>query len=109
MEPAQLAAIVAVVLIAGVTGFQPARAAGAPYGEAVLGGKAPTDAGVLTAPFRALAALQAVVLGMLGWVLLARTEVVATTPARAGSTGRPHLGDPVRPHAGDRRHRLRQR
>lgn len=73
----QTAAVAAAVLIAGVAVFQLALAMGAPYGEAVFGGNAPTQSGVLTAPFRALAVVQAIVLVLLGWVLLARAQAVA--------------------------------
>lgn len=76
MSTAQTAAIGASVLIAGVAVFQLALALGAPYGEAVLGGRASTEAGVLTPPYRALALLQALVLVLLGWILLARTDLV---------------------------------
>ena len=76
MELSQLAALLAAALIAAVAAFQLALAAGAAYGEAVFGGKAPTESGVLTPPFRALAVVQAAVLLLLGWVLLARVEVV---------------------------------
>jgi hypothetical protein len=73
----QTAAVAAAVLVAGVAAFQVALAAGLPLGDAVLGGKAATVDGVLTGPFRALAGIQALVLLALGWVLLARTSVVA--------------------------------
>ena len=76
MTPVQTAAVTAAVLIAAVAAFQLALAMGAPYGDAVFGGSAPTRSGVLTAPFRALAVVQAVLLVLLGWVLLARTQVV---------------------------------
>ncbi len=76
MNLAQTAAVAAAVLIAGVAAFQVALALGAPYGDAVFGGKAPTEAGVLSAPFRALAVVQAIVLVLLGAFLLARTDVL---------------------------------
>jgi hypothetical protein len=81
----QAAAVVAAVLSAGVAAFQVALAAGAPLGDAVLGGNASTHDGVLTGPFRVLAAVQAVVLLLLGWVLLARVAVVAS-PLLGAST-----------------------
>lgn len=81
----QTAAVAAAVLAAGVAAFQLALAAGAPLGDAVLGGNAPTHDGVLTAPFRTLASIQSMVLLLLGWVLLARTSVV-TMPFLGGST-----------------------
>jgi hypothetical protein len=83
----QLAAILAGVLIAGVALFQVALAAGAPYGEAVFGGKAPTDAGVLNPTFRALALVQALVLVLLAGILLARAGVITTTIVSVGTLG----------------------
>jgi hypothetical protein len=76
MNVAQTAAVAAAALIAGVAVFQLALALGAPYGNAVFGGKAPTEQGVLTGPFRALAVVQAIVLVLLGGFLLARTETL---------------------------------
>ncbi len=76
MNAAQYSSVAASVLIAGVAAFQVALALGLPYGEAVLGGRAPTRSGVLTAPFRALAVGQALMLTLLGWVLLARSGLV---------------------------------
>lgn len=73
----QTAAILSAVLIAGVAAFQVALALGAPFGDAVFGGNAPTEAGLLTGGFRTLAGVQATILLLLGWVLLARTSVVA--------------------------------
>lgn len=85
MDLPQLAAVLASVLVAGVALFQVALAAGAPYGEAVFGGKAPTEAGVLTGTFRALAVAQALVLVLLAGILLARADVVTTTLVSAGT------------------------
>ncbi len=85
MSLAQAASVLAAVLIAGVAVFQLALAAGVPFGEAVLGGKAPTNDGVLTPPFRILAVVQALVLVALGWVLLARTEVAGITLPAGGT------------------------
>jgi hypothetical protein len=87
MALAPIAAIVASVLVAGVAAFQLALALGAPYGDAVFGGKAPTDAGVLTPPFRALAVVQALVLVLLAWVLLARVELMAMPLLSAATLG----------------------
>lgn len=81
----QTAAVAAGVLVAGVAAFQLALAAGAPLGDAVFGGNAPTHDGVLTAPFRILAGIQSIILLLLGWVLLARTSVLAI-PFLSGST-----------------------
>lgn len=85
MTLAQAASVLAAVLIGGVAVFQVALAAGTPYGGAVFGGKAPTNDGVLTTPFRILAAVQALVLVALGWVLLARTEVAGITLPAGGT------------------------
>lgn len=85
MTAVQTASVAAAVLIAGVAVFQLALAMGAPYGDAVFGGNAPTRSGVLTAPFRALAVAQAFVLVLLGWVLLARAETVGIPLLGAGS------------------------
>jgi hypothetical protein len=85
MSLAQSAAVLAAILIGGVAVFQLALALGAPYGEAVFGGKAPTEAGVLTPPFRFLAVVQAIVLVLLAWVLLARTDVVEMPGLSAGT------------------------
>jgi hypothetical protein len=75
----QVASIVAAVLVAGVAVFQLSLAAGVPLGGAVFGGKAPTDDGVLTGPFRLLAIAQAALLTLIGWVFLARAGT-ATMP-----------------------------
>lgn len=81
----QTAAVAGAVLVAGVAAFQIALAPGAPLGDAVLGGNAPTEGGTLTGPFRAPAGVQAIVLLLLGWILLARTEVV-TSPGLSSGT-----------------------
>jgi hypothetical protein len=81
----QIAAIAAAALITVVAIFQLALAMGAPYGGAVFGGKAPTRAGVLTPPFRVLAVTQAIILVLLGWIFLARAEVVGIPLLGAGS------------------------
>lgn len=82
---AQIASIAAAVLVVGVAAFQVALAFGAPLGDAVFGGRAPTQDGVLKGRFRVLAALQAVILLLIAWVLLARTGV-ATIPLLSGDT-----------------------
>src|SRR5690606_5988308 len=81
----QTASVAATVLMAGVAAFQVALALGVPLGGAVFGGKAPTRDGVLTAPFRALSIVQAIILLLLGWILLARAGVV-TIPVLASAT-----------------------
>lgn len=85
MTIVQIASVAAAVLIAGVAAFQVALAMGAPCGDAVFGGNAPTRSGVLTVPFRALAVVQAIVLVLVGWVLLARAETVGIPFLGAGS------------------------
>jgi hypothetical protein len=85
MSVAQIAATAGAVLIGCVAAFQLALALGAPYGGAVFGGRAPTESGVLTRPFRVLAVGQAVVLVCLGWILLARTALVSVPFLGAGS------------------------
>lgn len=82
---AQIASIGAAVLVVGVAAFQVALAFGTPLGDAVFGGRAPTQDGVLKGRFRVLAALQAVILLLVAWVLLARTGVV-TNPFLSGDT-----------------------
>lgn len=80
-----MAAVVTACLIAGVAAFQLALAMGAPYGGAVLGGRAPTRDGVLTVPFRVLAVVQAALLVGLGLVFLARADLIEL-PWLRGST-----------------------
>lgn len=87
MDLPQVAASIAGILIAAVALFQLALAAGAPYGDAVFGGKAPTDAGVLTPAFRVLALVQASVLVLLAAILLARAGVVAPAIVSVGTLG----------------------
>ena len=81
----ETASLVAVVLIASVAAFQIGLALGVPLGDAVFGGRAPTHDGVLTARFRGLAVVQAVILLVIGWILLARTGVVSI-PFLSGDT-----------------------
>jgi len=81
----QTASVAATVLVAGVAAFQVALALSVPLGGAVFGGKAPTRDGVLTAPFRVLAIVQAIILLLLGWILLARAGVVPI-PVLASAT-----------------------
>ena len=69
------AAVGAAVLIAGVAVFQAALALGFPLGDATLGGRARTEAGVLTTGFRALAVVQAILLILVAWIILARAGV----------------------------------
>ena len=76
----QTAAVGASVLIAGVAVFQLALALGLPLGEATLGGRAPTNNGVLQANFRALAGLSSVILVGVAWIALARADVIGAGP-----------------------------
>ena len=63
-------AVAGSVPLVAVAGFQVALARGAPYGNAVMGGRAPTVDGALTPAYRGAAAAQAaVLLGMAGLVL----------------------------------------
>lgn len=71
----QAAAFAAAALTVGVALFQAALALGLPLGEATLGGRARTQNGVLTSGFRVLAVLQAIVLVLVAWIILARAGV----------------------------------
>ena len=66
------AAIVGALPLAVVAAFQVALWLGAPYGDAVLGGRAQTTDGTLTAPLRWAALGQAGVLLAMAWALLGR-------------------------------------
>ncbi len=70
------AATGAAVLIAGVAVFQAALALGLPLGDATLGGRARTENGVLAPGFRVLAVVQAILLLLIAWVILARAGVM---------------------------------
>lgn len=80
MTSVQTAAVGASLLVAGVAAFQLALSFGLPLGEATLGGRAPTVDGVLTANFRGLAVVSALILVGISWVILARAGVVSTGP-----------------------------
>jgi hypothetical protein len=71
-----LAAIVAAALVVAVAAFQVALGLGVPLGDATLGGRATTSNGVLSGRFRVLAVLQAAILLLLAWVILARAGIV---------------------------------
>ncbi len=73
------AAIAASVLLAVVAAFQVALAAGAPLGEATMGGRAATVNGVLAPAYRAMALVSAVILLIAAWIVLARAGVVTTS------------------------------
>lgn len=67
------AAYVFAVAAIGGSLFQLALAAGAPWGEFAMGGRYP---GRFPPPMRVAAVIQAVALAALGWIILARAEVV---------------------------------
>lgn len=69
------AAVIAATLLTAVAAFQVALALGAPWGDAVLGGRAATADGVLTGGYRVAAGLQSLVLLSMAAVLLARGGV----------------------------------
>ncbi len=62
--------------LVAVSAFQVALWLGAPYGGAVLGGRAATVDGALTVPYRWAAAGQAGLLLAMAWVLLGRGGLV---------------------------------
>jgi hypothetical protein len=69
-------ALLGSVPLVAVAGFQVALARGAPYGDTVMGGRATTVDGVLTAPYRRAAVGQAAVLLGMAWVVLGRGGLV---------------------------------
>jgi hypothetical protein len=76
MTLAELAAVLAAVLIFGAVAFQVALAAGLPLGEATMGGRAATVEGVLTSRYRAIALGSAAVLAVAAWIVLGRASLV---------------------------------
>jgi hypothetical protein len=76
MTIVELVAVSAAVLLCAVAVFQVALAVGAPWGEATLGGRAATVDGVLTFPFRLLAAISALVLVAAAGIILTRAGVI---------------------------------
>ncbi len=84
-HPTQATGVAAAGLFAAGAAFQLALALGAPYGDAVLGGRADTVAGVLTGPYRWVAAGQGLLLVGLGGVVLARAGLVPS--GRLGPRG----------------------
>ena len=78
MTLVQLAAVVAALLIAAAAIFQVALAAGLPLGEATMGGRARTVAGVLEPRYRAIALASAVVLILTAWIVMGRAGLVQT-------------------------------
>ena len=78
MTLVQVAAGGAALLIAAVAIFQVALGAGLPLGEATMGGRAATVAGVLQPRYRAIALASAVVLTLTAWIVLGRAGLVQT-------------------------------
>jgi len=76
MTMVEMAAVLAAVLIAAVTGFQLALAAGVPLGDATMGGRVSTENGVLQPPFRVIAVGSAMVLVLAAWIVLARAGML---------------------------------
>jgi hypothetical protein len=76
MTLVELAAVAAAALMATVVGFQLALAAGLPLGEASMGGRAATVAGVLQPPYRAIALGSAAVLVLAVWIVLGRAGLM---------------------------------
>ena len=72
MQPHRLAAFVYGIITLGVIAFQLALAAGAPWGEFAMGGAYP---GQFPPELRVAAVVQAVVLGLLALVVLARAGI----------------------------------
>ena len=78
MTLVELAAVAAAVLVGGAVLFQLGLAAGLPFGEATMGGRAATVDGVLTPPYRAMALASAVLLLLAAWVVLGRAGLLTT-------------------------------
>jgi len=76
MTSVEAAAWGTAVLLTIASVFQVALAAGLPFGEATMGGRAPTRDGVLQGQYRALAAGSAIVLLLAAWVVLARAGML---------------------------------
>ena len=72
MQPHRLSALVYGIVTLGVIAFQLALAAGAPWGEFAMGGAYP---GQFPPELRVAAVVQAVVLGLLALVVLARAGI----------------------------------
>ncbi len=80
----QKAAIGAATILTSAAGLQVTLALGAPWGDAVLGGRAPTDDGVLPGRLRVLAGVQAGVLLTGAWVVTARAGMWNVNPESRG-------------------------
>ncbi len=65
-------ALLGALPLTAVAAFQVALWLGAPYGDAVLGGRAETVDGALSSPYRWAALGQAGLAGAMAWLLLAR-------------------------------------
>ena len=77
---ARLAAAGAAGLLCSVAAYQAALAAGAPLGDTVYGGRAPTTDGVLGPAHRLASAGAAATLGFSAWMVAARGGLVRTRP-----------------------------
>jgi len=71
-----VAALGAAGLLGVAAAHQVALAAGAPWGDAAYGGRAPTVGGVLQPPHRWVSASSAVALGLSAWVVAMRGGLV---------------------------------
>ncbi|MDQ2689930.1 MAG: hypothetical protein M3Y29_06625 [Chloroflexota bacterium] len=76
MTPVQLAAVAAGALMAVTVAFQLALAAGMPWGDATMGGRARHVDGVLAPPYRVMALLSAVLLAVAALIVVSRAGVV---------------------------------
>ncbi len=77
MPGTEFAAVIATFLIGTVVAFQLALAAGLPWGEATMGGRATTVGGVLSPPYRLASAASAALLAAAALIVLARGGVIS--------------------------------
>ena len=82
MSAVSIAAVTFVLVTLGAIGFQVALALGAPWGAYAMGGKYP---GRFPAPMRIAAAVQALILGGLAGIVLARAGLALAPWAPAAS------------------------
>jgi hypothetical protein len=78
------AAVAATGLLAANAGFQLALAGGVPWGRVAYGGRVALDDGRLPGRYRLASLATVVVMGLLGWVVLAGGGVVGPEPLTAG-------------------------
>ncbi len=76
MSTIEALGVVAAALIGLAAAYQAALVLGLPLGEATMGGRAATVDGVLTGPYRLMAAASGVILTVAALVVLARAGVV---------------------------------